>query len=178
MQSRASWRGAPGPPGRAGPPPPPPPPPPAGGGLGGWRGGGRGAAAGGDPPAWIVTGDLGLFHDMNGLAALREIGSPVRIVVLNNDGGGIFEFLPQATQIERQEFDALLGTPQGLDPARVAALYDLPHVRIGRLEQLATAARQGMVLIEIPVDRRLNVELHQRILEKVAEALGTVRRAP
>jgi 2-succinyl-5-enolpyruvyl-6-hydroxy-3-cyclohexene-1-carboxylate synthase len=147
-------------------------------GIDGLISSGIGAAASSGRPAWIVTGDLGLFHDMNGLAALREVTSPVRIVVLNNDGGGIFEFLPQAAQIERHEFEALLGTPQGLDPARVAALYDLPHVRVERLEQLATAARQGMVLIEIPVDRRLNVELHQRILERVAEALGTVRRAP
>jgi 2-succinyl-5-enolpyruvyl-6-hydroxy-3-cyclohexene-1-carboxylate synthase len=114
---------------------------------------------------------------MNGSAALLEVSSPVRIVVLNNDGGGIFEFLPQATQIERHEFEALLGTPQGIDPGRVAALYDLPHVRVERLEQLAQAARQVKILIEIPVDRRLNVELHRRIAERVADALGVVRGA-
>ena len=49
--------------------------------------------------------------------------------MINNDGGGIFEFLPQAEQIERDEFEALLGTPLGLDPARVAALHGLPHTR-------------------------------------------------
>jgi 2-succinyl-5-enolpyruvyl-6-hydroxy-3-cyclohexene-1-carboxylate synthase len=146
-------------------------------GIDGLISSGIGAAAASGRPAWIVTGDLGLFHDMNGLAALREIGSPVRIVVLNNDGGGIFEFLPQATQIERHEFEALLGTPQGIDPGRVAALYDLPHVRVERLEQLAQAARQVKILIEIPVDRRLNVELHRRIAARVADALGVVRGA-
>ena len=67
----------------------------------------------------------------------------MRIVVLNNDGGGIFEFLPQAEQLDRDEFEALLGTPLGLDPARIAAVYDLPHARVERLDRLAEAARQG-----------------------------------
>jgi 2-succinyl-5-enolpyruvyl-6-hydroxy-3-cyclohexene-1-carboxylate synthase len=146
-------------------------------GIDGLISSGIGAAAASGRPAWIVTGDLGLFHDMNGVAAVREVGSQVRIVVLNNDGGGIFEFLPQAAQIERHEFEALLGTPQGLDPARVAALYDLPHARVERLDQLADAARDGTVLIEMPVNRRASVELHQRIAKSVADALGAVLRA-
>ena len=101
----------------------------------------------------------------------------MRIVVLNNDGGGIFEFLPQAEQLERDEFEALLGTPLGLDLARVAAVYDLPHLRVERLDRLADAAAHGTALIEIPVDRRRNVELHRRIAERVGEALGARERA-
>ncbi len=141
-------------------------------GIDGLISSGVGAAAATGRPTWIVTGDLGLHHDMNGLAALRHASAPVRIVVLNNDGGGIFEFLPQAEQLDRDEFEALLGTPLGLDPARIAALYDLPHARVERLEGLADAAGQGTALIEIPVDRRRNVELHERIAERVGEALG------
>ena len=141
-------------------------------GIDGLISSGIGAAAASGRPTWIVTGDLGLYHDMNGLAALRHAGVTVRIVVLNNDGGGIFEFLPQAEQLERDDFEALLGTPLGLDLARVAAVYDLPHVRVERLDQLADAAARGTALIEIPVDRRRNVELHQRIAGRVGEALG------
>ena len=101
---------------------------------------------------------------------------PVRIVVINNDGGGIFEFLPQAEQLEREEFEAVLGTPLGLDPAKVAALHGLSHVRIERLDQLAEAARET-ALIEVPVDRRENVAVHRRIAERAAEALGAARDA-
>jgi 2-succinyl-5-enolpyruvyl-6-hydroxy-3-cyclohexene-1-carboxylate synthase len=146
-------------------------------GIDGLISSGLGAAAASGRPAWIVTGDLGLYHDMNGLGALRHAGAPVRIVVLNNDGGGIFEFLPQAGQLERDEFEALLGTPTGLDPARIASLHGLPHVRVERLDRLADAAAHGTALIEIPVDRRRNVELHGRIAERVGEALGARRGA-
>jgi 2-succinyl-5-enolpyruvyl-6-hydroxy-3-cyclohexene-1-carboxylate synthase len=141
-------------------------------GIDGLISSGIGSATASGRPTWIVTGDLGLHHDMNGLAALRHASAPVRIVVLNNDGGGIFEFLPQAEQLDRDEFEALLGTPLGLNPARIAAVYDLPHARVERLDRLADAAGRGTALIEIPVDRRRNVELHQRIAERVGEALG------
>ena len=146
-------------------------------GIDGLISSGIGAGVATGRPTWIVTGDLGLHHDMNGLAALRQASAPVRIVVLNNDGGGIFEFLPQAEQLDRDEFEALLGTPLGLDPARIAAVHNLPHARVERLDRLAEAARPETVLIEIPVDRRRNVELHQRIAERVGEALGAARSA-
>jgi 2-succinyl-5-enolpyruvyl-6-hydroxy-3-cyclohexene-1-carboxylate synthase len=140
-------------------------------GIDGLVSSGIGAAAASGRATWIVTGDLGLWHDMNGLAALRHASAPVRIVVVNNDGGGIFEFLPQAEQIERDEFEALFGTPLGLDLERVAALYGLPYARVERLDGLADAIAAGTGLIEVPVDRRRNVELHRRIAERVAQAL-------
>ena len=65
----------------------------------------------------------------------------MRIVVVNNDGGGIFEFLPQAGQIDREEFEALLGTPLGLEPERVAALYGIGYARLESLDRLAGARR-------------------------------------
>jgi 2-succinyl-5-enolpyruvyl-6-hydroxy-3-cyclohexene-1-carboxylate synthase len=143
-------------------------------GIDGLISSGIGAAVAIRRPTWIVTGDLGLHHDINGLAAMREAGVPVRIVVINNDGGGIFEFLPQAEQVEREEFEALLGTPLGLEPAKVAALHGISHVKVERLDELASAAAPGTGLIEVPVDRRTNVELHQRITERVADALGAL----
>jgi 2-succinyl-5-enolpyruvyl-6-hydroxy-3-cyclohexene-1-carboxylate synthase len=141
-------------------------------GIDGLVSSGIGAAVESGRPTWIVTGDLGLHHDMNGLAALRSADAPVRIVVLNNGGGGIFEFLPQSGQIERGEFEALFGTPVGLDLARVAALFDIPHSRIERLDDLHHAIRAGTALIEVPVDRRRNVQLHRRLAELAAAAIG------
>ena len=87
-----------------------------------------------------MTGDLGLFHDMNALAALRHAETPVRIVCLDNDGGGIFEFLPQAAEVDRAEFEALFGTPLGLEPERVAALHGIEYARLERLDELPALA--------------------------------------
>jgi 2-succinyl-5-enolpyruvyl-6-hydroxy-3-cyclohexene-1-carboxylate synthase len=141
-------------------------------GIDGLVASGIGAAAASGRPAWIVTGDLGLFHDMNALATVRHAEAPVRIVVLDNDGGGIFDFLPQAGQVDREEFEALLGTPLGLDLERVAALHGLRHARVGDLARLGElAADTG--LIEIPVvDRPANVALHDRLAQAAAEAIA------
>jgi 2-succinyl-5-enolpyruvyl-6-hydroxy-3-cyclohexene-1-carboxylate synthase len=145
-------------------------------GIDGLISSGIGAAAASRRPAWIVTGDLALHHDINGLAAIGDRRPPIRIVVLNNDGGGIFEFLPQAGQIQRDEFEALLGTPLGIDPSRIAALHGLPHARVEDLSQLDAASERTGV-IEVPVDRRRNTELHRRIAARVADALGAARGA-
>ncbi len=145
-------------------------------GIDGLISSGVGAAAASGSPTWILVGDLGLHHDVNGLASLRALPGPVRVVVLNNDGGGIFEFLPQADQIERSEFEALLGTPLGVEPGRIAATYGLPHSLVEDLDRLGTAAEQTG-LIEIPIDRRRNVEVHQRIADRVAESLAAARGA-
>lgn len=139
-------------------------------GIDGLISSGIGAAAATARPTWIVTGDLGLFHDMNALAALSHADVPVRIVVLNNDGGGIFEFLPQAGQVEREEFEALLGTPLGLELERIAELHGLPYRRVERLDQLAAATTET-ALVEIPVERSENVALHGRLNELAAQAL-------
>jgi 2-succinyl-5-enolpyruvyl-6-hydroxy-3-cyclohexene-1-carboxylate synthase len=118
-----------------------------------------------------VLGDLCLYHDMNGLSALGDASSPVRIVVIENRGGGIFEFLPQAELIERDEFEALFATPSGVSVKRVAALHGLAHVRIDDLDQLRDLPRESAMIAEIPVDRRDNVAVHRRIADAVAAAV-------
>jgi 2-succinyl-5-enolpyruvyl-6-hydroxy-3-cyclohexene-1-carboxylate synthase len=141
-------------------------------GIDGLVSSGIGAAEASGRPTWILTGDLGLFHDMNGLAGLRDISVAVRIVVLNNNGGGIFEFLPQAEQVTREEFEAIFGTPLGLDLQRVAGLHGLHYERIDALAQLEDVAEAGAALIEVPVpDRRRNVELHRRLAEAAERAV-------
>ncbi|MDX6582267.1 MAG: 2-succinyl-5-enolpyruvyl-6-hydroxy-3-cyclohexene-carboxylate synthase [Solirubrobacterales bacterium] len=141
-------------------------------GIDGLISSGMGAALASGRPTWIITGDLGLFHDMNALAILRGTDAPVRIVVIDNGGGGIFEFLPQAAQIERDEFEALLGTPTGIEPERVAALFGIPYVRLETLGQLSEQP-PGPVLIRACTDRAANVALHERLRVAAAEALGS-----
>ena len=130
-----------------------------------------GAAMATGRPAWVIVGDLALHHDSNGLALLRHAQAPVRIVCLNNDGGGIFEFLPQASQVTREEFEAVFGTPLGLNLSSLAALHGIEHRRIGGLDELAAAGTESHALIEVPIDRIGNVSVHDALWQRVAERL-------
>jgi 2-succinyl-5-enolpyruvyl-6-hydroxy-3-cyclohexene-1-carboxylate synthase len=140
-------------------------------GIDGLISAGVGAARVSGRPTTIVTGDLGLLHDLGGLAALREVPTPVRIVVIDNAGGGIFHFLPQEAALPAEEFEALLGTPRGVDAAKAAALFDLPHTRLQSLADLLGTLAAGTGLIEVKTDRRTNVEAHRALAARVHEAL-------
>ena len=89
-----------------------------------------GVAAAGPGPTVLLTGDVALAHDIGGLLAARRLGLPLVIVLLNNDGGGIFHFLP--VEREGADFEEHVATPHGLDFAHAAALYGLGHVRVAR----------------------------------------------
>ena len=141
-------------------------------GIDGLVSSGIGAAHASGKPTTIITGDLGLLHDIGGLAALRDVSTPVRIVVLDNDGGGIFGFLPQAKALGGEEFEALLGTPRGVDVAKAAALFDLPHRRLGSLAELGDAIMAGTGLIEVATSRDANADLYRELSAAVATALG------
>jgi 2-succinyl-5-enolpyruvyl-6-hydroxy-3-cyclohexene-1-carboxylate synthase len=143
-------------------------------GIDGLLSSGIGAAMASGHPTTIVCGDLGLLHDLGGLAALREVETPVRIIVIDNDGGGIFHFLPQRQALESEEFEALLGTPRGVDVGKAAALFDLPHRRLESLDELPVALSIGTSLIEVKVDRQSNVDLHRQLTDRVHEALDTL----
>lgn len=140
-------------------------------GIDGLISAGIGAAHAGGKPTTIVSGDLGLLHDIGGLAALRETSTPVRIVVIDNDGGGIFHFLPQQEALGGEEFEALLGTPRGVSVEKAAALFDLPHHRLQSLADLPEALASGTGLIEVKTDRQTNASLHRHLSERVSEAL-------
>jgi 2-succinyl-5-enolpyruvyl-6-hydroxy-3-cyclohexene-1-carboxylate synthase len=144
-------------------------------GIDGLISSGIGAAHVTGRPTTIVTGDLGLLHDIGGLAALRDVSTPVRIVVIDNDGGGIFHFLPQHEALDDGEFEALLGTPRGVDVAQAAALFDLPHRRLDSLVELPDALAAGTGLIEVEVDRRANAALHKQLAQRVHAALTDLR---
>jgi 2-succinyl-5-enolpyruvyl-6-hydroxy-3-cyclohexene-1-carboxylate synthase len=147
-------------------------------GIDGLVSAGIGAAAASGRPTVIVTGDLGLLHDLGGLAALREASTPVRVVVINNDGGAIFDFLPQADQLAEVEYETLLGTPRRVNVERAAALFDLPYRRLDDLAGLGPALAAGAGLIEVPIDRAANVELHRRLTEGAAGAVTESLASP
>jgi len=133
---------------------------------------GCGLARGGTAGTWILLGDLALLHDLGGLAAVKAVEGPLRIVVVDNGGGGIFDFLPQAEQVEPERFERLFTTPSGIDLERVAGLFDLPFAEVPDADGLLALADRDRVLARVRADRCQNVELHHRVTRAVAEALA------
>ena len=133
---------------------------------------GSGIAAASGKPTWIVLGDLALAHDLGGLAAVGAAEGPVRIVVIDNGGGGIFDFLPQAEQVEAERFERLFTTPSRLDLERAAELFGIPYMPVLGVGDLTRLAGSDTVLAHVRVARAENVELHRGISAAVAEALA------
>ncbi|HWH19582.1 MAG TPA: thiamine pyrophosphate-binding protein, partial [Solirubrobacterales bacterium] len=142
-------------------------------GIDGLISSGIGAAQASGRPTTIVTGELGFLHDLGGLAALREVETPVRILVIDNGGGGIFHFLPQKTALEAAEFEPLFGTPRAVSVEKAAALFDLPYTRLESLDDLPAALAAGTGLIEVRTDRQTNVAAHRRITDRVLAAISS-----
>jgi 2-succinyl-5-enolpyruvyl-6-hydroxy-3-cyclohexene-1-carboxylate synthase len=135
-----------------------------------------GAAAVADGPLVLIVGDLSFFHDLNGLFAAAKFRLDATVVVLNNDGGGIFSFLPQAEQLDAETFEALFGTPTGLDVGTAARLFGASHARPGdwdafRREICRAMRGHGVSIIELVTDRNRNVAQHRSVWAAVAEAL-------
>jgi 2-succinyl-5-enolpyruvyl-6-hydroxy-3-cyclohexene-1-carboxylate synthase len=143
-------------------------------GIDGLVSSGIGAAHASGRPTTILTGDLGMLHDLGSLAALRSVSTPVRIVVIDNGGGGIFGFLPQAEALAEEEFEQLLGTPRPLDLAAAAAAFGVAHRRVDRLAELGAALAGGTGVIHLPVRRSGNRDLHDSLNRA---ALASVARS-
>ena len=133
------------------------------------------AAAG--PTLLLVTGDLAFLHDMGGLLLARELRSPVVVLVLNNDGGGIFSYLPiaQATP----HFEALFGTPHGLTFADAARLYGLNYVCAADPSAVTAAVRQGLgrpgvSVVEVPSHRAETAAEHKAFVARLEQVLAEV----
>jgi 2-succinyl-5-enolpyruvyl-6-hydroxy-3-cyclohexene-1-carboxylate synthase len=129
-----------------------------------------GAAAVEDGPVVLLIGDLAVVHDLGGLMAARRTDLRLTIVVLNNDGGGIFHFLPVASQSDA--FEEHIATPSGLDFSEVASLfgcaYERPDDLAGFVKTLTrSVSGQGVTIIEVRTDRVANRELHAE-LERTA----------
>jgi 2-succinyl-5-enolpyruvyl-6-hydroxy-3-cyclohexene-1-carboxylate synthase len=133
-----------------------------------------GVAAAGGGPVVLLIGDVALAHDIGGLLAARRLGLSLTIVLVNNDGGGIFHFLPVAD--EGEAFAEHVATPHGLDFAHAARLYGLEHELIATPEAFrvaldASLAQPGVQLLEVRTDREANVALHRAVWDAVASTI-------
>lgn len=123
-------------------------------------------------PVAVLIGDVAFLHDSSSLTALRQRGVDVRIVVVDNDGGGIFSFLPQATAEAGASFETLFGTPHGTDLAALCSAHHLPVWVVDDIELLRAAiAMDGPRVIIVKSDRSANVLAHRTINERVVGAL-------
>ncbi len=139
-----------------------------------------GAAAADDGPVVLLIGDVALAHDIGGLLAGRRLGLPLTIVLLNNDGGGIFHFLPVAG--ETDAFEEHVATPHGLDFAHAAALYDCGFERPETLPEFRAAVEASVsatktTIIEVRTNRVENLELHRRAADAALRAIPTAQVA-
>jgi 2-succinyl-5-enolpyruvyl-6-hydroxy-3-cyclohexene-1-carboxylate synthase len=133
-----------------------------------------GVAAVGDGPVVLLTGDVALAYDIGGLLAARRLGLELTIVLLNNDGGGIFHFLPVATQADA--FERHVATPHGLRFADAAALYGCGYEVVDSADRLRAALTQAMgsgstTVIEVRTDRAENLALHRRVASAVSDGV-------
>ncbi len=133
-----------------------------------------GVALGSGAPTVALLGDLCFLHDANGLLGAARRGIDCTFVVVDNDGGGIFSFLPQAEAMP-EEFETLFGTPQGVDLAALAAVHGVTAIDDASVDALpdlvAGVTGGGVRLIRIRTDRAANVALHRATWAAVAAAL-------
>jgi 2-succinyl-5-enolpyruvyl-6-hydroxy-3-cyclohexene-1-carboxylate synthase len=127
-----------------------------------------------DLPTYAVMGDLTFLHDSNGLVIGPDEPQPdLCIVVLNDDGGGIFALLEQGAPEHAAVFERVFGTPHGTDLAALCAATGTPHERVGLgCLDAVLAPQKGLRVVEIAVDRSTHRELHAGIEQAVAAALG------
>jgi 2-succinyl-5-enolpyruvyl-6-hydroxy-3-cyclohexene-1-carboxylate synthase len=158
---------------------------------------GAAAAAAGRPdggPVVLLIGDVALAHDIGGLIAASRLDLALTIVLIDNGGGGIFDFLPisstplapadEQLPLPAQEGAAAqdvytrhIATPTGLDFAAAARLYGIEHQRLEDLPAFRSALEQSLLshnstIIEVRGKRRTNVQLHQRVWHAVSEAIS------
>ncbi len=137
-----------------------------------------GVAATTTEPVVLLTGDVTLAHDIGSLLAARRTGLKLTIVLLNNDGGGIFNFLAVAG--ESDVFEPQIATPTGLDFSLAAALYGLDHQLVSDLDAfagslIAALRSERSTIIEVRTERVANRELHARVAASALTALAATR---
>ncbi|MHB7918997.1 2-succinyl-5-enolpyruvyl-6-hydroxy-3-cyclohexene-1-carboxylic-acid synthase [Staphylococcus hominis] len=121
----------------------------------------------------LLIGDLAFYHDMNGLLMAKLNDIHINVVILNNDGGGIFSYLPQKTAAE-QYFERLFGTPTGLNFEYTAMLYDFSFKRLDNITDFSQVSFSTMnsYIYEILTNREDNLEQHQLLYKKLSEILN------
>ena len=131
-----------------------------------------GSAATRSAPTYALCGDLSMLHDLTALAGAVRLGLDATIVLINNDGGGIFHFLPQADHPDF--FESHLVTPHGLEFGPLVegfgARYQLIETQPDLVEAISTTP-SGIRVVEVRTDRRQNTDLHRVWWAQAAEAL-------
>lgn len=132
-----------------------------------------GVAIGSDAPTVVLLGDVAFCHDQSSLTALAARQLPLTIVVTDNDGGGIFSFLPQRTALSTERFEQLFGTPHGTDVVAVARAHGLGARTVDSTDDLlAAVADREAVVVRVESTRDHNVAVHDALHAAVAAALG------
>ena len=140
-----------------------------------------GAAAADVGPVALVVGDVSFLHDLNALVSARLHGLSATIVLVDNDGGGIFSFLPQATTDAPEvglpeHYEELFGTPHGIDVGPIVTALGGEYHEVGagslRPALAASIGRPGVRVLGFRTDRARNVELHREAAAAVAEAVS------
>jgi len=137
------------------------------------------AAAAAEPssPTALLIGDVAFLHDTNGLLGAADRAIDLTIVVVDNDGGGIFSFLPQASSLPGDRFERLFGTPHGVDLPTLCAAHGIvtiePHEagEVGPAISAAIAAG-GVKVVRVRTDRTANVAVHDELHAAVAKAVA------
>ncbi len=137
-----------------------------------------GVALAGGAPTVALVGDLAFLYDAGALLGSGRRPLALTIVVVDNDGGGIFSFLPQAAALPEAQFERFWGTPHGGDLAAIAAAYGVEVVQVGDRDAL-DAGRGGSGSTGRPggdseVVRQANVAAHDRLHGAIAEAVASV----
>jgi 2-succinyl-5-enolpyruvyl-6-hydroxy-3-cyclohexene-1-carboxylate synthase len=123
-------------------------------------------------PTTLLIGDIALLHDVNGLIGLVSREIDLRIVVIDNNGGGIFSFLPQAQNLESSKFEKIFGTPHGVNLKMVAQAHQINTHEVANMSDFAEVLSQrGPWLARVVTDRQENVKVHERINQMVASNL-------
>ena len=131
------------------------------------------AAAAPAGPVVALCGDLTFLHDAGGLLSAARRGLDATFVVLDNRGGGIFNFLPQAASGADGHFETLFGTPQDIDLAQLAAVHGVLAETVTKADDVVDTVERavdagGIRLVVVPTDRVDNVARHRQVWEAVA----------
>ncbi|MDP4672872.1 MAG: 2-succinyl-5-enolpyruvyl-6-hydroxy-3-cyclohexene-1-carboxylic-acid synthase [Solirubrobacteraceae bacterium] len=134
-----------------------------------------GVAAVSDGPTVLMIGDVAFVHDIGSLINARRLGAPLTIVLIDNDGGGIFDFLEVSEHDSFYQQHVL--TPSGLDVAGAATAFGLHLLEPTTLDEFSAALDYGVTsdgtqLIHLRTERAANVELHRELWNAVAVALA------